>query len=177
MKQGAHFDVSQLPNVIEKIGFKPGKLKATLTGVLAEISTPEGQIKRKAIKIGDQDRQTYTLLENASLQTWLANTQIGQSVTLTGQIAVYQKKSHLWLSPKDQKPKKGTTLKGRFLVKRGVQLVFKSGNDEYIVLENALREVVENAVADFQEEQSVKGQVSEYQGNKYILIKERLLKS
>ena len=91
--------MDKLPVVIKQLGYTPGELKVTLTGVLTEVSQVERQIeaKRKALKIGESDQQSYTLLENALLEASLKRTQVGQSAALTGLLSVYKKKHYLWL--------------------------------------------------------------------------------
>lgn len=171
LKQGANFDVEELRRAIEQMNYRPGELKATLTGILTEISQADGIMKRKALKAGDSDQQSYILLENAPLQEQLKTAKMDQSATLTGLLSTYKKKHYLWISPEKEKLEKVVSLKGQFLAKRN-SLVFKNGADEYFVLENAQRAKVENTKGYAQKEWTVKALVANYQGAKYLLLKE-----
>ena len=163
--------MDKLPHVIEQLRYTPGELKATLTGTLTEVSQADGNTKRKALRIGHSDPQNYILLENAPLQAWLKDAQMGQTTTLTGLLSLYRKQHYLWFLPKRQKQPKAISLKGRFLT-TGNSLVFRNGADEYLVLENSLREKVENTKGYPQKEWAVKAMLTDYQGVKYLFLKQ-----
>jgi len=163
--------VDKLSHVIRQLGYTPGELKVTLTGILTGVVLAEGQAKRIALKMGASEKQSYILLENAPLEAWLKTVQIGQTTTLTGLLAVYQKQHYLWLLPKEQKRQQEISLKGQFLAK-GEQLVFKNGDDEYLVLENALREKVETAEGYSQKRWALRALLTWYQGRKILFLKE-----
>ena len=146
LKKGVDFDANQIPQAIKKVGFTPGDIKATLTGTLTKVSQTDGQPERIALKMGESDQQNYILLENESLEARLKQHSTGESIPLTGMLSVYKNKHFVWLLPESKTQQKVTSLKGKFL-NRGNGLVFKNGSDEYLVLENALREQPQGKLA------------------------------
>ncbi len=170
LKKGVDFDANQIPQAIKKVGFTPGDIKATLTGTLTKVSQTDGQPERIALKMGESDQQNYILLENESLEARLKQHSTGESIPLTGMLSVYKNKHFVWLLPESKTQQKVTSLKGKFL-NRGNGLVFKNGSDEYLVLENALREQVEKTKPSPDKKWSVKAFTTQYQGKKYIFLK------
>ena len=162
--------MGKLSHAIKQLGYRHGELKVVVTGTLTEVSQADAHTKRQALKVEDSNQQSYILLENAPLEASLKTAQPGQLTTLTGWLSVYKNKHYLWLLPKEKKRQKVTALKGHFLAK-GNQLIFKNASDEYLVLENALREKLENTKEYAQKKWSVRALPTEYRGKKYLFLK------
>lgn len=174
LKPNSKFDLDGLPKAVKQIGYTPGKIEVTVSGVLKD------QGLRKALQWGNSG-QIYLLLESDILEQLLSKSKTGDTVSVSGGHMLYKGKPYLWLNPEKRTKEKTASFEGKF-VKSDEQLLFQVSESEkegkYVVLENPEREQIESFLDDknIKKDWKVSGVTTRYNGKDYLLIREYQLK-